>query len=63
LQEIGRGVHTSHPILRAAFKDATIDVIVMRKRRLPRVVRTFAQLLIQAIGASRGPKITGETSD
>jgi DNA-binding transcriptional LysR family regulator len=35
----------------AAFRDTTLDIIVLRKRRLPRVVRAFADLLIAEIGA------------
>jgi DNA-binding transcriptional LysR family regulator len=34
-----------------AFRDATLDIIVLRKRRLPRVVRAFADMLIAEIGA------------
>jgi DNA-binding transcriptional LysR family regulator len=34
-----------------AFRDTTLDVIVLRKRRLPRIVRIFADLLIAEIGA------------
>lgn len=39
------------PLLGAAFRDATIDIIVLRKRRLPRVVKSFVDLLIQEIAA------------
>jgi DNA-binding transcriptional LysR family regulator len=35
----------------AAFRETTLDIIVLRKRRLPRVVRTFAEMLIAEIGA------------
>ena len=40
------------PLAGAAFQNATIDIIVLRKRRLPRVVRAFVQLLIQEIAAT-----------
>jgi DNA-binding transcriptional LysR family regulator len=33
------------------FRDATIDVVVLRKRRLPRVVKAFADMLIAEIRA------------
>jgi DNA-binding transcriptional LysR family regulator len=35
----------------APFRDATIDVVVLRKRRLPRVVKAFADILIAEIKA------------
>ena len=44
------------PLAGAAFQNATIDIIVLRKRRLPRVVRAFVQLLIQEISATRDPR-------
>jgi len=34
-----------------AFRDTTLDIIVLRKRRLPRVLRAFAEMLIAEIGA------------
>jgi DNA-binding transcriptional LysR family regulator len=34
-----------------AFRDTTLDIIVLRNRRLPRVVRSFADMLIAEIGA------------
>lgn len=34
-----------------AFRETTLDIIVLRKRRLPRIVRAFADLLIAEIGA------------
>jgi DNA-binding transcriptional LysR family regulator len=37
------------PLVGAAFGDSTIDVIVLRKRRLPRIVRAFAEVLIEEI--------------
>jgi DNA-binding transcriptional LysR family regulator len=40
------------PIAGSAFHDATIDIIVLRKRRLPRVVRAFADILIAEIKAA-----------
>jgi DNA-binding transcriptional LysR family regulator len=33
----------------APFREATIDIIVMRKRRLPRVVKSFAEILIAEV--------------
>ncbi len=39
------------PLADAAFRDTTLDIIVLRKRRLPRVVRAFADMLIAEIGA------------
>ena len=33
-----------------AFRETTLDIIVLRKRRLPRVVRTFAEMLTAEIG-------------
>lgn len=41
------------PLAGAAFRDATIDVIVLRKRRLPRIVKTFVDCLIEEIAATR----------
>jgi DNA-binding transcriptional LysR family regulator len=41
------------PLVGAAFRDATIDIIVLRKRRLPRVVKAFVEHLIQEIAAPR----------
>jgi hypothetical protein len=35
----------------APFREATLDIIVLRKRRLPRVVKAFADMLIAEIGA------------
>lgn len=37
------------PLANRCFRDATIDVIVHRKRRLPRVLRDFADSLIREI--------------
>jgi len=37
------------PLAGEAFRDATIDVIVLRKRRLPRVVKSFVDCLIKEI--------------
>jgi DNA-binding transcriptional LysR family regulator len=37
------------PLVGAAFRDATLDIIVLRKRRLPRVVKAFVERLIQEI--------------
>ena len=33
----------------AAFREATLDIVVLRKRRLPRVVKAFADMLIAEI--------------
>jgi hypothetical protein len=41
------------PLAGAAFRDATIDIIVLRKRRLPRVVKSFVERLIHEIAAPR----------
>jgi DNA-binding transcriptional LysR family regulator len=41
------------PLVGAAFQNATIDIIVLRKRRLPRVVKAFVERLIQEIAATR----------
>ena len=46
---IGEGGLAVLPLGGAAFRDATIDVIVLRKRRLPRIVRAFAEVLIEEI--------------
>jgi DNA-binding transcriptional LysR family regulator len=40
------------PLSAPAFRDATIDIIVLRKRRLPRIVKAFADILISEIKAS-----------
>jgi DNA-binding transcriptional LysR family regulator len=37
------------PLVGSAFRDSTIDVIVLRKRRLPRIVKAFAEVLIEEI--------------
>lgn len=39
------------PFADPAFRDTTLDVIVLRKRRLPRVVRAFADILVTEISA------------
>ena len=36
----------------APFREATLDVIVVRMRRLPHVGRSFADMLIAEIGAA-----------
>jgi DNA-binding transcriptional LysR family regulator len=43
------GALTAIAIAGSAFRDATIDIIVLRKRRLPRVVKAFADVLIGEI--------------
>jgi DNA-binding transcriptional LysR family regulator len=40
------------PLAGAVFRDATIDVIVLRKRRLPRVVKAFVETLLAEISPS-----------
>jgi DNA-binding transcriptional LysR family regulator len=45
------GEITALALADAPFREATLDVIVLRKRRLPRVLRTFADMLIAEIGA------------
>ncbi len=40
------------PIAGATFRDASISVVVLRKRRLPRVVRAFVEMLIAEIAAA-----------
>jgi DNA-binding transcriptional LysR family regulator len=37
------------PLAAAPFRNATIDIIVLRKRRLPRVTKTFADILTAEI--------------
>jgi len=44
------------PLLGPEFRDTTVDVIVLRKRRLPRVVKSFVDELIQGLGATLGRK-------
>jgi DNA-binding transcriptional LysR family regulator len=41
------------PLLDSTFRATTIDIIVLRKRRLPRVVKAFADILIAEIRAAR----------
>lgn len=41
------------PLIGSMFCDATIDVVVLRKRRLPRVVKSFVDILIADIGATQ----------
>jgi DNA-binding transcriptional LysR family regulator len=40
------------PVAEAAFKNATIDLIVLRKRRVPRVLQAFIESLIGELGAT-----------
>ena len=44
------------------FNAATIDLIVLRKRRLPRVLQAFVEALISEIGAS-APLRTSDVAD
>jgi hypothetical protein len=37
------------PLAGAPFREASIELIVLRKRRLPGVVRTFTEMLIEEI--------------
>jgi DNA-binding transcriptional LysR family regulator len=46
------GLLKAIPLTDSAFRDATIDIIVLRKRRLPRVVKAFADVLIAEIKLS-----------
>jgi DNA-binding transcriptional LysR family regulator len=41
------------PLAGKSFRDATVDIIVLRKRRLSRVARSFVDQLIQEIAAPR----------
>jgi DNA-binding transcriptional LysR family regulator len=52
LQDRARGHLKIVPLAGTAFRDTTIDIVVLRKRRLPRIVRAFADVLIQEIRAS-----------
>jgi DNA-binding transcriptional LysR family regulator len=52
IREETRGKLKTVPLADPAFRDTTIDVVVLRKRRLPRLVRAFAEVLIQEIRAS-----------
>ncbi|HTW36726.1 MAG TPA: LysR family transcriptional regulator [Rhizomicrobium sp.] len=52
LQDRARGQLKIVPLAGTAFRDTTIDIVVLRKRRLPRIVRAFADVLIQEIRAS-----------
>ena len=53
LRAVGRPHPSSElravPLAGAVFADATIDVIVLRKRRLPRVVKAFVETLVAEI--------------
>ncbi len=40
------------PLADAPFRESTIDVIVLRRRRLPRVVKAFADVLIEEVSAA-----------
>ncbi|THD59881.1 LysR family transcriptional regulator [Phenylobacterium sp.] len=40
------------PLADAAFRQAHIDVIVLRRRRLPRIVRAFTDLLVSEVTAA-----------
>jgi DNA-binding transcriptional LysR family regulator len=39
------------PLAGPAFQDSHIDLIVLRRRRLPRVVKAFVDVLVEAISA------------
>jgi len=43
------GVFKIVPLAAAPFRDAAINVIVLRKRRLPRVLKAFAEILVREI--------------
>lgn len=51
-REARAGVLKVVPLADAPFRDSTIDLIVLRRRRLPRVVKAFADVLIEEISAS-----------
>jgi DNA-binding transcriptional LysR family regulator len=55
--DIRRGALRATPLVGPAFADCTIDVAVLRKRRLPRVVKAFVDTLIDEISVpiSREP--------
>lgn len=40
------------PLSEALFRNATIDIIVLRRRRLPRLVKAFVDVLIAEIKAA-----------
>ncbi len=46
---VGAGTLAVLPFAGAALRNTTIDVIVLRKRRLPRIVKAFADVLIEEI--------------
>jgi DNA-binding transcriptional LysR family regulator len=50
-RQAGAGEMKALALADAAFRETTLDIIVLRKRRLPRVVRAFADMLIAEIGA------------
>ena len=50
-REIRRGALRATPLLGAAFQDCTIDAVVLRKRRMPRVVKAFVETLIDEVSA------------
>jgi DNA-binding transcriptional LysR family regulator len=47
--DVQEGNLKSIPLLDPIFSDATIDVLVLRKRRLPRIVKLFVDILIADI--------------
>jgi DNA-binding transcriptional LysR family regulator len=47
--EIRRGALRAVPLAGAVFEDCTIDVAVLRKRRLPRVVKAFVETLVSEV--------------
>jgi DNA-binding transcriptional LysR family regulator len=48
-REAQAGTLRAIPLAEDAFRNTTIDVIVLRKRRLPRVVKAFVEMLIAEI--------------
>jgi DNA-binding transcriptional LysR family regulator len=48
-RDVQDGNLKSVPLLDPLFSDSTIDVLVLRQRRLPRIVRLFADILIAEI--------------
>jgi DNA-binding transcriptional LysR family regulator len=55
--EIARGELRVTPLTGSVFEDSTIDVVVLRKRRLPRVVRAFIDTLIDEISVPVSPEL------
>jgi DNA-binding transcriptional LysR family regulator len=52
-RDVQAGNLKSVPLLDPIFSDSTIDVLVLRKRRLPRIVKLFIDILIAEIGEAQ----------